>query len=94
MDQLTGIAGMLQTYGPYAVAALAIGYGYMERQERREIQKELHELQKAMVEYSTEQFRSMLTCNTEVKASLNGLQDALEGMKGVLLWLREKMEAL
>jgi hypothetical protein len=94
MEQMTGIAGMLQAYGPYAVAALAIGYGYMERSERRELQTELRELQKELVNYSTEQFKSMLTCNTEVKTSLNGLRDALEGMKSVLLWLREKVEAL
>lgn len=94
MDELTGIARMLQTYGPYAVAALAIGYGYIERQERREVQKELRELQKELVEYSTDQFRSMLTCNTEVKASLDGVRDALAGIKDVLGWVRDKLEGL
>jgi len=37
------IALLLDTFGPYGVAALAIGYGILERRERQDIQKKFEQ---------------------------------------------------
>jgi hypothetical protein len=92
MEELTGIAKLLQSYGPYGVAALAIGYGYLERSERQKLQEENKALQKNLIEYATNQYTQAMLSNQCVKTSIESLKEAMDGIKELFTFIRDWME--